>query len=189
MFLDYYKILDISFNATQEEIKRAYRVKAKIHHPDINSSDDANHLFTLINEAYGVLTDENKRFRFDLKYKYHNRIKYKAQPDETIIDKAKKKKQDFHYDWKSYDHARYRAKDMRETHPVLFHILFLFGMFMGFLLSIVSLVGTYLELWPFIFVITVIPGIILVVEGFNGIIGKKTRYDKLLRWILKRFGN
>lgn len=187
MFQDYYKILDIPFGATQEEIKRAYRAKAKIHHPDVNSSPDATRMFALISEAYEVLTDENKRFRFDLKYKYQNRSGYKPQAENNFQTNTKKKNQDFHYDWDSYNKARYRAKDMRESHPILFHLLFLFGMFVGFLLSILALVGTYLKLWPFIFVVIVVPGIILIVEGFNGIMGKKTRYDKFFNWIMKRF--
>jgi hypothetical protein len=187
MFNDYYKILGISLSATPEEVKRAYRLKAKLYHPDVNSSSNANQLFALINEAYEVLADEDKRFRFDLKYKYRNKSDRQPQADNTIINKAKTKKQDFHYDWNSYNQARYRPKDMRETHPVLFHLLFLFGMFVGFLLSILAIVGTYLQLWPFIFIVIVIPGLILVVEGFNGIMGKKTRYDKLFNWILKRF--
>lgn len=186
MFHDYYKILDISISATQEEIKKAYRLKAKIYHPDVNSSANANQLFALINEAYEVLTDENKRFRFDLKYKYRNGTGHKSQTEDSTGYNAKKRNQDFHYDWNSYNKARYRAKDMRESHPVLFHLLFLFGMFVGFLLTILSIAGTYLKLWPFIFIITVIPGVILIVEGFNGIMGKKTRYDKFLNWIMKR---
>lgn len=189
MFQDYYKILDISINASQEDIKRAYRIKAKIYHPDVNSSENANQLFALVNEAYEVLTDENKRYRFDLKYKYQNRTDRLSQPERNSTNKSNRQRQDFHYDWNSFRKATYRAKDMRESHPILFHILFLFGMFIGFILSIVAIVGTYLKLWPFIFVITVIPGIILIVEGFNGIVGKKTRYDKILNWILKQFGS
>lgn len=189
MFHDYYKILEIPFTATLDEIKRAYRAKAKIYHPDINNADDANQLFSLINEAYKVLTNEEKRSRFDLKYKYQKRQRYQTQPDYTSINNSKTKKQEFHYDWNSYNQPRPKEKDMRETHPVLFHLLFLFGMFIGFLLSIISIVGTYLKLWPFIFVVTVIPGIILIVEGFNGIMGKSTPYDKLFIWISKRFKN
>ena len=187
MFHDYYKILNVPFNSTPDEIKRAYWAKAKIHHPDVNSSIDANQQFALISEAYIILSDENKRSRFDLKYKHHYRPKIKTDTDQEIINKAKKKKQDFHYDWSSYNKVKPQTKDMRETHPYLFNLLFLFGMCVGFLLSIVTLVGTYMELWPAVFVVLVIPGIILIVEGFNGIMGKQTRYDKILMRITKRF--
>jgi len=189
MYTDYYKILDIPSGASLEEIKKAYRNKAKLYHPDVSKSANAHQLFAQINEAYEVLSDEDKRFRFDLKYKYRNKAGYQPQTDDEIINRSKRRKQDFHYDFDSFNKARAysQTKDMRHTHPFLFHLLFLFGMFVGFLLTIISIMGTYLRLWPLPFVIIVIPGIVLIVEGFNGIIGKKTRYDKLINWIIARF--
>ncbi len=53
----YYKILGVSSNATVEEIKRAYRQKAKELHPDKNKSPDAHEQFILLTEAYECLTD------------------------------------------------------------------------------------------------------------------------------------
>lgn len=189
MYYDYYKILNVSPNATQEDIKRAYRLKAKAHHPDVNSSANANQLFALINEAYEVLSDENKRFKFDLKYKYKKATYSNTEQTEKKGENfSKRKRQNFHYDWNSYAHAgsKYKVKDMHETHPVLFHLLFLFGMFIGFVLTLVTILGTYLRLWPFFFIVIVGPGIILIVEGFNGIVGKKTRYDKVIYWVLRK---
>lgn len=49
---DYYKILGVSHNASLEQIKKAYRVKAKKYHPDICKEDNAHEKFVLINEAY-----------------------------------------------------------------------------------------------------------------------------------------
>ena len=48
---DYYKILDISRDASLEDIKRAYRNKAKLVHPDINNSPKANEVFVVVKEA------------------------------------------------------------------------------------------------------------------------------------------
>ena len=63
---DYYEVLEISKNATAEEIKRAYRKMAIKYHPDKNQGDDsAEAKFKQINEAYQVLSDENKRAIFD----------------------------------------------------------------------------------------------------------------------------
>ncbi len=66
MAKDYYKTLGVSQNASQEEIKKAYKNLAKKYHPDINKSDPtASEKFKEINEAASVLGDEKKRAQYD----------------------------------------------------------------------------------------------------------------------------
>ncbi len=63
---DYYKILGVSPEASQEEIRKAYRRLAKRYHPDRNrGSKAAEEKFKRIGEAYGVLGDEEKRKHYD----------------------------------------------------------------------------------------------------------------------------
>ncbi|MDD2299408.1 MAG: molecular chaperone DnaJ [Fermentimonas sp.] len=63
---DYYEILEVSKNATAEEIKKAYRKKAIQFHPDKNPGDKSSEeKFKEAAEAYEVLSDENKRARYD----------------------------------------------------------------------------------------------------------------------------
>lgn len=63
---DYYSILGISKNATQEEIKKAYRNLAFKYHPDRNPDDkQAEEKFKKISEAYDTLGDEKKRAEYD----------------------------------------------------------------------------------------------------------------------------
>ncbi|MGM0438853.1 MAG: molecular chaperone DnaJ [Patescibacteria group bacterium] len=59
---DYYDILGVSKDASQEEIKKAYRKKAHKHHPDKGGDEEK---FKKINEAYQVLSDEKKRKQYD----------------------------------------------------------------------------------------------------------------------------
>ena len=62
---DYYATLGVDKNASQDEIKRAYRKLAKQYHPDVNKEPGAEAKFKEINEAYDVLGDEQKKARYD----------------------------------------------------------------------------------------------------------------------------
>jgi curved DNA-binding protein len=65
-FIDYYKVLGLDKNASQEDIKKAYRKLARKYHPDLNPNDkDANKTFQRINEAHEVLSDPEKRKKYD----------------------------------------------------------------------------------------------------------------------------
>jgi curved DNA-binding protein len=66
-FIDYYKVLEIDKNASEENIKKAYRKLARKLHPDLNPNDkEANKKFQQINEANEVLSDPEKRKKYDL---------------------------------------------------------------------------------------------------------------------------
>ncbi len=65
-FIDYYEILGVNKNASEEEIKKAYRKLARKYHPDLNPNDkEANKKFQQINEANEVLSDPEKRKKYD----------------------------------------------------------------------------------------------------------------------------
>jgi curved DNA-binding protein len=64
-FKDYYKTMGVSREATQDEIKRAYRKLARKYHPDVSKEPDAEARFKELGEAYEVLKDPEKRAAYD----------------------------------------------------------------------------------------------------------------------------
>lgn len=83
-FIDYYKILGISKDATQEDIKKAYRKLARKYHPDLNKDNpNAQEKFQEINEANEVLSNPDKRKRYD---EYGENWKYAEE-----LEKQKKR--------------------------------------------------------------------------------------------------
>ncbi len=62
---DYYDILGVSRNASEEDVRKAFRKKAMEHHPDRNQSEGSSERFKEISEAYQILGDSEKRTQYD----------------------------------------------------------------------------------------------------------------------------
>ncbi len=78
-FKDYYKILGVSKNASQDEIKKAYRKLAQQYHPDKNKGDEnAEEKFKEISEAYEVLRDPEKRKKYDNLGSSYNNFRHRG---------------------------------------------------------------------------------------------------------------
>ncbi|TFK70296.1 DnaJ-domain-containing protein [Pluteus cervinus] len=86
--IDYYELLEVSEDATQEEIKKSFRRLALIHHPDKNQDnvEEANKKFTALQQAYEVLSDEQERAWYD-----SHKASLVPEPDaQTVFEDIKK---------------------------------------------------------------------------------------------------
>lgn len=83
--LNYYEILEVNENASIEVIDKAYRVLAKKYHPDVYEGDkkQAEAMMQKLNEAYGVLSDENKRSNYDAILKRKKQIELEKSITEN----------------------------------------------------------------------------------------------------------
>ena len=81
-FKDYYTIMGVARDATQDEIKRAYRKLARKYHPDVSKEQNAEAKFKELGEAYEVLQDPEKRAAYDrLGANWKNGEEFRAPPD------------------------------------------------------------------------------------------------------------
>jgi curved DNA-binding protein CbpA len=85
MFVDYYAILDINENATQDEIRAAFKRQALRWHPDRNAGVNTTVQMQQINEAYLILKDNDARLRYDQEYqrfKEFKKVRVRQTQDE-----------------------------------------------------------------------------------------------------------
>jgi molecular chaperone DnaJ len=81
---DYYEVLGITRSASADEVKSAFRSLARKYHPDVNKEADAEEKFKEINEAYGVLSDPEKRAAYD-RYGFAG-VNTNGMPDFSSMD-------------------------------------------------------------------------------------------------------
>jgi curved DNA-binding protein CbpA len=97
-----YEVLGISRDASADDIRKAYRALAKKYHPDVNSSADAAHMTAMINEAYDLLMDPERRYAYDHPYAFTQsqvaddpvevyKREYKARKTKEAREKAERK--------------------------------------------------------------------------------------------------
>jgi len=92
MLKDYYRILEVSQNSTDEEIKKAFREQAIKWHPDRNQGTDTTLHMQEINEAYLILKDKEARRRYDIEY---NKFKqHQEQQQRNTNEKSQNKNQE-----------------------------------------------------------------------------------------------
>lgn len=108
---DYYGILGITFDATQEEIKQAYRNKAKRYHPDINPDFDATEKMQQVNAAYETLSNIISRKEYDIDLQRQN-IKINVSENKTAYNSYTKTRDESEQDLEPWlkDYLKKRRK-------------------------------------------------------------------------------
>jgi DnaJ-class molecular chaperone len=107
---DYYTVLGVSRDATDAEIKRAFRELARKHHPDVNPASTGE-AFREINDAYAVLSDKDARARYD---------RWGHADDTTGLSAVVEAAQDLINDVFRRRRGRQRGKDLRYTLELTF---------------------------------------------------------------------
>lgn len=115
-FRDYYEILGLSKDSKPADIKKAYRKLARKYHPDISKEKDAEEKFKELSEAYEVLSDPDKRSKYDsLGHNWKNGQDFQAPPGSG----------DFHYEYHGPgSHRSYTFDDMGGGFSDFFESLF-----------------------------------------------------------------
>lgn len=107
MFVDYYIILEINENATQEEVKFAFKKQALKWHPDRNTGLDTTKRMQEVNEAYLILKDIEARARYDKEYLRFKQFKNDQQQEQNHNHQQREREKSE----QTYTYAEYQSED------------------------------------------------------------------------------
>ncbi len=150
MIKNYYDILGVLSDATSDEIRKAYREKAKLIHPDITGNNNDRIAFQILNEAYHVLIDEDRRRGYDFLYKlskyeeeknYEDYYKkYGISSKNAYYYSAEKQPSHINTNIKNRRHNRY-IKTMLDTYA------FYFFLTLGITGIVLGTIDLFTKLW------------------------------------------
>lgn len=102
MFKDYYSILEVDENATQEEIKSAFKKQALKWHPDRNPGQDTTQRMQEINEAYLILKDTDARIRYNKEYQRFKQYRQQQRDQKQYDQQREQREKEKTYEYKDY---------------------------------------------------------------------------------------
>lgn len=141
---NYHQILGVTPNATSAQIKKAYRAKAKVLHPDVNTAENAQEEFVLLNEAYEFLVNTAGSNTNSVKQKRQQaqrRAAYQQQWEQKEREKARARAQDY----ARMKYEAYIKSDVYKTTEVINVVVDFIGLVFILFLVIGLPVFTYLE--------------------------------------------
>lgn len=149
---DYYSILGLSKNASEIEIKTAFRKLAKVYHPDKNPNDpNSRHLFELILKAYNTLINPHSRKRYDsaqfLEPVTKSQVKHsrqKGQKEWSVTDEDLKRRDYYkkHYQQVKNKTAAAQKENAKTNYTDYKYVLFATPIAVGLLMLILSIFGS-----------------------------------------------
>jgi curved DNA-binding protein CbpA len=105
---NYYKILNIQKNASNDQIKEGYRKLVKFWHPDVNQSSNSHEKFIEINEAFEILKDKDKRIVYDRFYDEYFRSNASLEPNQKAQGQSNNERYaEYRYETKTSDDFEY----------------------------------------------------------------------------------
>lgn len=145
---NYYEILGTSKDATQDEIKKAYRQKSKMYHPDINKSDNAEAMMKKVNQAYDVLGDPAKRQQYDTMgsnpYQNQSGQQYYGRQTYTSADEFFEEFMRQFYGQQQQRQQYYQQQPRRRVfNPLSFFFRMMFGYYIiNFIMNLLAMLFT-----------------------------------------------
>lgn len=151
---DHYRVLGIARDATAQQVKQAYRERAKTCHPDRNGSPQADILFHAVHEAYETLRDVERRRIYDERLATYRPVHEHQRPAPTHAAR------------------RYATAPNRPVSRFAFVGLHVTGLCFGVALVSSALLGiTFLD-WPLYTVLFMLPGALVIPDSLAGLRAK-----------------
>jgi hypothetical protein len=152
----FYDILCISPNASDQEIRKAYRLQVMLYHPDKNPSPEATARFFLISQAYETLIDKNKRFLYDHNLgEYSGGQYYMPSYEEWMEQRRKKQAEEEEEERIIFERAKkqFQDKPYYTYRKIRIYCMSIAGYLCSVALFSVSVYLVYLTHWIFSFVL------------------------------------
>jgi hypothetical protein len=132
---DYYKILGLPANSSVDEIKKAYRKKAHMYHPDINPSPDAKEKFILATEAYEFLLANYNKLTKD------NEAYHKAMEEWRIYRQDRSRQRARAYSQASY--VRFKNTNFYKTTRIFDGTTIIFSLVISIMIIVITISGYF----------------------------------------------
>lgn len=196
MQTNYYKILELPYNASVSDVKRAYREKAKSFHPDVSCSEAAKKEFQLLNQAYSVLSDAEARRKYDILLFYRYSVMnehFKKRKRKSDQRKGSRKRRRSHANGKNMTSTARGYRYYKPDPPPIFKFgIYATGIVFGVCLFILTSISLLTKGWPIVSAFILVPASIVTYQGWNGMNEHRNEAGKYLLkgWgrLLEHFG-